>query len=148
MESRNSSSSGLRILLVDDFESFRKIVRPLILGLAELVILYEASDGLEAVQKAEELRPDLILMDIGLPSLKGIGTARRILHSNPQIKILFLTEESSSDFVSEAFNLGAQGYIVKRDAGTDLLPGIDAVIRGEKFVSRSLKKPKGPSDLA
>jgi DNA-binding NarL/FixJ family response regulator len=148
MDSRNPSSSVVRILLVDDFEPFWEIVRSLILGRAELVIIYEASDGLAAVQKAEELRPDLILMDIGLPSLNGIEAAKRILHGNSQVKILFLTEESSSDFVGEAFNLGAQGYIVKRDARTDLLSGIGAVFRGEKFVSRNLKRPKGASDVA
>jgi len=145
MNSRNSNSSVVRILLVDDFEPFWKTVRSLILGRAELVIISEASDGFVAIKKAEELRPDLILMDIGLPSLNGIESARRILRNNSQMKILFLTEESSSDFVGEAFHLGARAYVVKRDARTDLLLGIDAVVRGETFVSRSAKKPATPN---
>ena len=140
MDSLNTSSSVLvRILLVDDFEPFRKYVRSLILERPELVVLCEVSDGLAAVQKAEELRPDLILLDIGLPLLNGIEAARRIRHSNPQSRILFLTQESSSEIVGEAFNLGARGYVVKLDAGKDMLLGIDAVVRGEKFVSGSLK---------
>lgn len=140
MDSFSINSSVLvRILLVDDFEPFRNYVRSLILSRAELVVLCEVDDGLAAVQKAKELRPDLILLDIGLPSLNGIEAARRIRHSNPQSRILFLTQESSSDIVEEAFNLGARGYIVKHDAGNDMLLGIDSVVRGEKFVSSSLK---------
>jgi len=145
MDSLDIGSSGLvRILLVDDFEPFRKYVRLLILKRAELVVLCNVSDGLAGVQKAEELRPDLILLDIGLPSLNGIEAARRIRHSNPQARILFLTEESSSEIVGEAFNLGARGFVVKLDARKDLLLGIDAVVRGEKFVSGSLKDPGFP----
>ena len=104
------------------------------------MVLCEVSDGLAAVQKADELRPDLILMDIGLPSINGIAAARQILRSKPQSRILFLTQKFSSDVVSEAFSLGARGYIVKMDARRDMLLGIDAVMRGEKFVSASLKR--------
>lgn len=140
MNGGNPGSSVLRILLVDDFKPFRKYIRSLILERPELVIISEVSDGLTAVQKTEELLPDLVLMDIGLPSLNGIEAARKILRGNPQVRIVFLTAESSFDFVAEAFNMGARGYIVKRDAASELLPGIDAVVRGEKFVSRSGKR--------
>jgi DNA-binding NarL/FixJ family response regulator len=141
MDSPDISSSILvRILLVEDFEPFRTKVRSLIQQRAEFRVLCEVSDGLAAVQKAADLQPDVILMDIGLPSINGIEAARKILHTNPQSRILFLTQESSSDVVSAAFNLGARGYIVKMDTRKDLLPGIDAVMRGEKFVSASLKR--------
>jgi DNA-binding NarL/FixJ family response regulator len=141
MDSPDISSSVLvRILLVEDFEPFRMKVRSLIKERAEFMVLGEVSDGAAAVQKADELRPDLILMDIGLPSINGIEAARQILRSNPQSRILFLTQESSSDVVSEAFDLGARGYIVKMDARRDMLLGIDAVMRSEKFVSASLKR--------
>lgn len=145
MDSPDIGDSALvRILFVDDFEPFRMKVRSLIKERREFVVLCEVSDGSAAVQKAEELNPDLILMDIGLPSINGIEAARQILHRNPQSRILFLTQESSSEVVNEVFNLGARGYIVKTDAKKDLLLGIDSVVRGEKFVSTSLKKPGFP----
>lgn len=92
------------------------------------------SDGFEAVQKAEELRPDLILLDIGLPKLNGIEAARQIRKLSPQSKILFVTQEFSADVVQAALSTGAEGYIVKADAGRELLPAVSAVLRGEMFV--------------
>ena len=94
-----------------------------------------ASDGLEAVQKADELQPDLIVLDIGLPSLNGIEVARQIHKLSPKSKILFVSQESSADVVQGALGTGAQGYVVKSDAGRDLLEGVNAVLRGEQFVS-------------
>ena len=94
-----------------------------------------ASDGLEAVQKAEELQPDLILLDIGLPSLNGIEVARQIRKRSPESKILFVSQESSAEMVQVALGTGAQGYVFKSDAGRELLEGVNAVLRGEQFVS-------------
>jgi DNA-binding NarL/FixJ family response regulator len=93
------------------------------------------SDGLEAVRKAEELRPDLILLDIGLPRLNGIEAARQILKLVPESKIIFLTQESSDDVVEEAFCLGACGYVKKIKAKRDLLAAVETVILGNQFVS-------------
>ena len=95
-----------------------------------------ASDGLEAVQKAEELQPDLILLDIGLPSLNGIEVARQIRKLSPKSKILFLSQESSAEMVQGALGTGAQGYVLKSDAKRELLEGVNAVLRGEQSVSR------------
>jgi DNA-binding NarL/FixJ family response regulator len=135
MDSPKIGSSALkRILLVDDFEPFRKVVRSLIKS-PEFVISCEVSDGLEAVQKTEELRPDLILLDIGLPSLNGIEVARRIRLLAPESKIIFLTAESSPEFVREALNLGAQGYVVKTRVASDLLAAVESVLQGGQFVS-------------
>jgi len=100
-----------------------------------LQVVGEASDGLEAVQKAVELRPDLILMDIGLPTLNGIEAARQIRKLAPESKIIFLSQESSAEFVQEAFRLGACGYIVKTRAESELLTALETVISGKKFVS-------------
>ncbi len=94
-----------------------------------------ASDGLEAVQKVEQLQPDLILLDIGLPSLNGIEVARRIRELSPKSKILFVSQESSADVVQGALGTGAQGYVLKIDAGRELLEGVNAVLRREQFVS-------------
>jgi len=91
---------------------------------------------LEAVRKAEELQPDLILLDIGLPKLNGIEAARQIEKLCPRSRILFLSEQSSTDVVQEALNTGGYGYVVKSDAGTELLSAVDAVVRGEQFVGR------------
>jgi DNA-binding NarL/FixJ family response regulator len=101
----------------------------------ELQVICEVSDGLEAVQKAESLQPDLILLDIGLPTLNGFEAARRIRKLAPDSKILFLSQESSADVVQEAFRVGALGYVLKAQAGTELLAAVDAVRQGRKFVS-------------
>ena len=94
----------------------------------------EASDGLEAVHKSEALQPDLIVLDIGLPTLNGIETARRIGKLSSRSKILFVSQESSIDVVREALSSGALGYLVKTQAGSELLPAIDAVLQGREFL--------------
>jgi DNA-binding NarL/FixJ family response regulator len=101
----------------------------------ELQVIAEVSDGLEAVQKAVELQPDLILLDIGLPSLNGIEAARQIRKLVPESKIIFLTQESSAEAVQEALNLGARGYVIKITAASELLPTVEAVLLGKSFIS-------------
>jgi len=100
-----------------------------------LHIVGEVCDGLEAVQRAQELQPDVIVLDIGLPTLNGIEAARRIRKLSPESKILFVSQESSADVVREALSVGALGYVVKTRAGSDLLPAVEAVILGKQFVS-------------
>jgi DNA-binding NarL/FixJ family response regulator len=101
-----------------------------------LEVVCELSDGLAAVQKAEELKPDLILLDIGLPGLNGIEAGRQIRKVVPSAKIIFLTQESSEDVVQEALSLGALGYVVKTRAGSDLLAAVETVLEGKQYVSR------------
>jgi len=125
----------VRILVVDDFERFRQFVVELLGKRPELQVVGEASDGLEALQKAIELRPDLILLDIGLPSLNGIEVARQMRSFVPDSKIIFLTQESSSDVVQEALGLGARGYVTKTKAQADLFAAVEAVLLGKTFVS-------------
>jgi len=103
-------------------------------SIPDLQVIGEVSDGLEAVQKSAELQPDLVLLDIGLPGLNGIQAARQIRKLVPEPKIIFLTQESSSDVVQEALGL-AQGYVVKATAGSKLLAAVEAVLRGKTFVS-------------
>ena len=127
---------AVRILVVDDFEKFRQFVVEMLGKRPELQVVGEASDGLEALQKAVELRPDLILLDIGLPSLNGIEVASQMRSLVPESKIIFLTQESSADVVQLAFNVGVRGYVVKSNAVADLLAAVDAVLLGRTFVSK------------
>jgi DNA-binding NarL/FixJ family response regulator len=106
--------------------------------LPRLRIVGEAWDGWEALEKARELQPDLILLDIGLPTLNGIEAARRIRELSPKSKILFLSENRSWDIAEEALRVGGSGYVVKMDAPSELLPAIRAVLEGKRFVSARL----------
>ena len=129
-----------KILVVEDFDRFRQSVVLSLRQRAEFQLIYEASDGLEAVERAEELKPDLILLDIGLPHVNGIEAARRIRKVSPNSKILFVSQESSADVVQEALHLG-QGYLWKADAAGELLPAVDAVLQGRQYLSRRLRRP-------
>jgi DNA-binding NarL/FixJ family response regulator len=125
-----------RVLVVEDSEPFRKFICSTLGKKPQLQIVGEVTDGLEAVQKAEELQPDIIVLDIGLPSLNGIEVARRIRKQSPGSKILFVSQETSADVVQEALGTGARGYVVKSDAGNELLGGVNAVLRGEQFLGK------------
>lgn len=127
--------STIRVMVVDDFQSFRRFVCANLEQRPELRVVCEVSDGLEAVQKAEELKPDLILLDIGLPTLNGVEAAQRIRLLAPKSKIIFWSLETSADIVQEAMRLGAWGYVFKKDAARHLLMAIDAVLSGRRFVS-------------
>jgi DNA-binding NarL/FixJ family response regulator len=127
----------LRILVVDDFEPWRRYVRSKLETRKGWQVVSVASDGLEAVQKAEELKPDLILLDIGLPQLNGIEAARRIYELVPQSKIVFCSQESSADVMQAALSAGAWGYVVKSNAESDLLAAAESVTLGKPFVSRT-----------
>jgi DNA-binding NarL/FixJ family response regulator len=103
-----------------------------------LCIVGEVADGDQAAQKAQELQPDVILLDISLPRLNGIQAARRIRQVSPNSKILFVSENRSPDVAEEALSTGASGYVVKSDAASQLLPAIRAVLEGKRFISASL----------
>jgi DNA-binding NarL/FixJ family response regulator len=128
----------VRILVVDDFEPWRRHICSTLKARQELQVVGEASDGLEAVQLAEGLKPELILLDIGLPTLNGIAAARQIRKLTPESKIIFVSQESSPDVVQEALNVGARGYVVKTMAARDLIAAIEAVLEGRQFVSSGL----------
>jgi DNA-binding NarL/FixJ family response regulator len=129
----------MRILVVDDFEPIRSFVSSLLQREPELQVISAASDGLEAVQKTKELKPDLIVLDIGLPKLNGIEAARRIRKLVPESKILFLSQVSDAYVVHEALSLGVSGYVDKIHAGTELLAAVEAVLQGKQFVSSGLE---------
>jgi len=132
------TSSSIRVLVVDDYALWRRFVSSTLQKQPELQVIGEVSDGLEAVEKAQELQPDLILLDIGLPTLNGIEAARRIRERVPKSKILFVSELRSPDIVGEALSTAAGGYVLKSDAASELLPAVKVVLEGKRFISASL----------
>jgi DNA-binding NarL/FixJ family response regulator len=128
----------IRVLVVDDYEPFRRFVRATLGVLSFTQVIGEASDGLDAIRKAEELRPDLMVLDIGLPGLNGIEVGRRIRKLYPDCRVLFLSQESSVEVAQETFELGASAYIVKTHAGSELSAAVEAVCQGRQYVSKGL----------
>lgn len=128
-----------KALIIEDFARIRQSALLILQQRADFQVIYEAADGLEGVQRAQELQPDLILLDIGLPKLNGIEAARQIRKVSPDSKILFLTQESSAEVIREALSLGVQGYLLKSDMDGELLLAVDAILQGKQFVSSRLR---------
>jgi DNA-binding NarL/FixJ family response regulator len=127
--------ASIRVLVVDGFKPWRKSLRSMLKKHAKLRVVGDVADGVEAVQKASKLKPDLILLAIDLPNLNGIEAAKRIRPAVPDAKMVFLTLESDADMVQAALNSGGQGYVLKTDAGSELLPALEAVLEGKQYVS-------------
>jgi DNA-binding NarL/FixJ family response regulator len=133
---RVGGACPVRVLVVEDFVPFRQFILSMLASMPDLRVIGEVSDGLDAVHKSAERQPDLVLLDIGLPGLNGIEAARRIRKLVfPEPKIIFLTQESSFDVLQEALGLGAQGYVVKTMAESELLTAVETVLSGKTFVS-------------
>lgn len=138
-ESATVVGSRIRILLVDDYVPWRRFVLSLVHPSPVLEVVGEAADGIEAIRRGLELKPDLLLLDIGLPRLNGIEVARCIGKMLPPTKILFLTENSDRDVIAQCLGDGALGYVAKGDARSELLPAIAAVMQGTRYISKRLK---------
>jgi CheY-like chemotaxis protein len=126
-----------RILVVEDFDKFRQFIVSTLHEKTEYLVT-QSSDGPEAIQKAQDQKPDLVLLDIGLPSLNGISVAKCLRKLTFPPKIVFVSQESSPEIVREALDLGALGYVQKLRVRTDLLPAIEAALEGKHFVSTRL----------
>ena len=134
---------NFKVLVVDDFETFRQFVCSVLQETAGFTVVGQASDGLEAVEKAEQLQPHLVLLDIALPKLNGIEAARRISVVAPGSKVLFLSANSDPDVVKAALSEGAYGYVAKSAASGELVTALASVARGERFVSPTLASALG-----
>ncbi len=124
--------------MVDDHEPWRQQIASLLQNTGEWPVIGEAVDGPDAIGMAESLRPDLILLDVQLPTLSGIQTAARILEANPSARILFLSGHKSWDVVAAALDTGARGYVLKLHAVQELLLAMRAVTSGRRFVCAAL----------
>jgi DNA-binding NarL/FixJ family response regulator len=125
----------VRVVVVDDFEAWRRTIGSILGEDPDLEIVHEALDGLEAVEVCGNLKPDLVILDIGLPKLGGLEAARRIREASPATKILFVSAIPSPAVIREALRIGAAGYIVKKDALRDLLPAVRSAMQNKEFLS-------------
>ncbi len=128
----------VKVLVVEDHPMVRRGICSLLSQDPILDVICEAADGEEAVIRAEELQPDLILMDVRLPGITGIEATRRIRRVSPQSQIIYVSQNDSEQMARAAFSSGGQGYVVKSDVGQELLKAISAVRQGQEFVSQRL----------
>jgi DNA-binding NarL/FixJ family response regulator len=134
----------VRILVVDDHPVVRHGLRTLLGSRPEWEIVDEAEDGIEAVEKADRLKPDVVLLDVGMPRMDGLEACRRIRKTVPQSEVLIVTQHDSAQMMREALDAGARGYVVKSDAARDLLAAVDAVSQHKFFGAQNRGPAGGP----
>jgi len=135
---RVSPTKQTRVLIVDDHEVVRKGLRALLEKRPEYSIVGEAVDGRDAVEKATTLQPDVIILDIGMPGMNGLEATRHIVHENPQTRVLILTVHDSEYMARETLRAGARGYLLKSDAGHELLLAMDSLRQNKPFFSSKI----------
>jgi DNA-binding NarL/FixJ family response regulator len=131
---------GLRILIADDHEVARKGIRSILETHAGWEVCGEARDGREAVELAAQLKPDVLLIDIGMPNLNGLDAARQIMGSAPDVNILILTIHDSEKVVREVLAAGARGFLLKSDAGRDLIAAVEALQNRRTFFTSKVSQ--------
>ena len=132
--------SALRILVADNHEIVRRGICALLKSHAGWDVCAEAADGREAVEKAKQLDPDVVILDIGMPNVNGLTAARQILQNDPQQKILILTITDSEQIVREVLQAGARGFVLKSDAARDLLTAVEALEKNRTFFTRRVSQ--------
>ena len=130
----------LRILIADDHEVAREGIRSLLENHPGWEVCGEAKDGREAVEYASEMKPDLILLDIGMPNLNGLEAARQILAANPDVPILIVTMHDANQVVREVLRAGARGFVLKSDAGRDLVAAVEALQLNRTFFTNRVSQ--------
>ena len=125
----------LSILLADDHVMFRRGVRRIIQGMDAVEVVGEASDGFELLELLKKTAPDLVILDISMPNLRGLEATREIKIINPKVKVLILTMHKDREYLYHAFTAGAEGYLLKEDADSELLAAIDTLRQGGTYIS-------------
>lgn len=133
---------NMRILVVDDNSQVRAAILSILTTDPRLEVVSQASNGTEAIQLAQTLQPDLILLDIGLPDLNGLEVAQQLARTAPRSGVLFLSQHTSTEIVKSTFSSGALGYVVKADAVAELVPAVLAVGSGRKYLSKRVRFPE------
>jgi two-component system, NarL family, response regulator NreC len=131
---------SIRILIADDHGVMRAGLRAMAEGEAGIIVVGEAESGEKVLQLAGELFPDIVLMDIGMPSLDGIETTRRLIKTHPQVKVLILSVYEDQSLLQEAIRAGASGYVIKRAAGDELIDAIQAVSKGYMYIHPAITR--------
>jgi DNA-binding NarL/FixJ family response regulator len=148
---------ALQLLLADDHEIVRQGLRSMLETQRDCKVVGEAADGRQAVTMTKELNPDVVILDIGMPSLNGLEATRQILKMRPQTKVLILTMHESDSVIREVLDAGARGYILKTDAGRDLVTAVESLRRNKTFFTSRvsqmildgfLKGDKKPQEVA
>lgn len=134
------SAPPIRILLADDHDILREGLKALLSMQSDMVIVGEAYTGRDAVELAERLQPDVVLLDVSMPELDGLEACRRIRARAPEVQVLILTMHEREDYLRQALEAGAAGYLVKRTAATELRLAVRAVAHGETFLSPSMAR--------
>jgi DNA-binding NarL/FixJ family response regulator len=135
----------IRILVVDDHPIVRQGLRTLLEGRSGWEVIGEASDGMEAIEKASQLNPDVMVLDVTMPRMNGLEACRVIRRSLPSLEILFVTQHDSPQMMREALDAGARGYVVKSNAARDLLEAVEAVSQHRQFTALNQRDSVSPS---
>jgi len=133
----------IRILLVDDHPVVRQGLKTLLEGRSGWEVIGEASDGAEAVEKAKDLNPDVMVLDVTMPKMNGLEACRLLRRQAPQLEILFVTQHDSPQMMREALEAGARGYVVKSNAARDLLAAVEAVSQHRVFNALNVRDAAG-----
>ncbi len=134
----NETNTKIRILIADDHPIFRKGLREIIEEDEELIIVGEVDDGAEAFERLQSLKPDVAVLDIGMPKQNGFDVAKQSAEMKLPVKIIFLTMYKEHDTFNRALDLGVKGYILKDSAATEIVDGIKAVAGGEHYISPAI----------
>jgi DNA-binding NarL/FixJ family response regulator len=130
--------SRIRVLIVDDHAIVREGIRMILALHEDIEVVGEAEDGSEAITRVAELSPDVVLMDIAMPGLGGLEAAREIIKTNPQSKILVLTQYDNNEYIYRFLRMGVAGYVLKKAVGSDLVAAIRAVYQGKSFIDPAI----------